>query len=107
MSSCSVTSVVRALDSARAALDEHSRDCGDRVVGVALHPVAHGELAIVELWGLPVLAWEEVSPGKLRLLCDAQGVLIPPVDTCEELLDRWQYHLEGPVASGPPLSGIG
>lgn len=103
MSPCSIARVVRALDSGRAALDEHARGCGDRVVGVALHPVVHAELSIVELWGLPVLAWEEVTPGQLRLLCDAQGVLVPPVDTCQELLDRWQYHLEGPVADGAPV----
>jgi hypothetical protein len=101
MSSCSVARVALAVDSARAALEEHARDCGDRVVGVALDPRTHAELSIIELWGLPVLAWEEVTRGKLRLLCDAQGVLIPQVDTCEELLDRWQYHLQGPVADGP------
>jgi hypothetical protein len=101
MTSCSIAQVVLALDSARTALEEHARDCGDRVVGVALDPGTHAELLIVEFWGLPVLAWKEVTPGKLWLLCDAQCVLIPPVDTWEELLDRWQYHLQGPAADGP------
>jgi len=90
---------VHAIDRGRDALDTHARDCGDRVLGVALHPEDHAELLIVELWGLPVLAWQEVTKGKLRLLCEAHEVLIPPVDTCEELLDRWQHHLERPVPS--------
>ena len=54
--------------------------------------------------GLPVLAWEEVPQGTLRLLCEARGVLIPQVDTCQELLDRWNYHLERPASSEDSLA---
>ena len=52
------------------------------------------------MWGLPVLAREQVPPGNLRLLCEALGVLIPEVDTCQALLDRWNYHLERPSSDG-------
>ena len=51
-----------------------------------------------------MLAWEEVPQGTLRLLCEARGVLIPQVDTCQELLDRWNYHLERPASSEDSLA---
>jgi hypothetical protein len=101
MPSCSIARVGRVLDGIRGVLDDHARDCGDRVVGVSLHPADHAELSIAEVWGLPVLAWEDVPQGKIRLLCDAQVVLIPRIDTCQDLLDRWRYHLERPLPSDP------
>jgi hypothetical protein len=104
MLSCSIARVTRVLGGVSDALDAHARDCGDRVLGVALHPEDHGELSIAEMWGLPVLAWEDVPQGTLRLLCEARDVLIPQVDTCQELLDRWNYHLERPVSSPDPLA---
>lgn len=88
---------------AREAFDAHARDCGDRVVGVALHPDDHDTLSIAELWGLPVLAYDDVPAGTLRLLCEAEGVLIPQVYTFEEVLERWTYHLERPT-SGDSLA---
>jgi hypothetical protein len=104
MPSCPIARVTRVLEGVRDALDTHSRECGDRVLGVALHPEDHGELSVAEMWGLPVLAWEEVPQGTLRLLCEARGVLIPQVDTCQELLDRWNYHLERAASSEDPLA---
>jgi hypothetical protein len=104
MPSCSIARVTRVLDGVRDALAAHARECGDRVLGVALHPEDHGELSVAEMWGLPVLAWEDVPQGSLRLLCEARGVLIPRVDTCQELLDRWNYHLERPASSQDPLA---
>jgi hypothetical protein len=93
---CPIERVTRILGGVHAALEDHNRDCGDRIVGIALHPDDHERLSIVELWGLPVLAWDLVEPGRLRLLCDATGTLIPPVDTYEDLIERWSYHLEVP-----------
>jgi hypothetical protein len=34
------------------------------MVGLALNPHDHAELSVVELWGLPVLAWTEVARGR-------------------------------------------
>lgn len=34
------------------------------------------------------------------MLCEADGVLIPQVDTFEELADRWAYDLKRPVSAG-------
>jgi hypothetical protein len=104
MPSCPIARVTRVLGGVRDALDSHARECGDHVLGVALHPEDHGELSIAEMWGLPVLAWEDVPQGTARLLCEARGLLIPQVDTCQELLDRWNYHLERGVSSEDPLA---
>lgn len=78
----------------------HAANCGDRVLGIALSPDDHRELQIVELWGLPVLAWDEVPAGRYRLLCEATVVLIPDVDTVQELFDRWTYDLPRPMPAG-------
>ena len=104
MVSCPIARVTRVVEGVRDALAAHARDCGDRVLGVALHPEDHGELSIAEMWGLPVLAWDDVPPGTLRLMGEAKCVLIPEVDTCQELLDRWSYHLERPASSGDSLA---
>lgn len=104
MPSCPIARVTRVVQGVRDALDAHARECGDRVLGVALHPDDHDGLSIAEMWGLPVLAWEEVPRDTVRLLCEAGGVLIPEIDTCEELLDRWNYHLERPASSQDPLT---
>lgn len=85
--------VVRIIDGVRANLDEHDRTCGDRVVGVALHPSDHDELKLVEVWGLPVLAWENVPAGRCQLLCEAHGVLTPQIRTFEELQEHWTFAL--------------
>ena len=54
---------------------------------------------MAELWGLPVLAWTEVEDGRYRLLCEAVGVLIPQLDTAEDLLDYWACRLEPPAVA--------
>lgn len=85
------------VEEVRRALDKHKRQCGNRVVGIALDPEAHEELAIAEFWGLPVLAWDEVPKGEIELLCESMGVLVPPHDTVDDLLERWTYHLDRPT----------
>lgn len=82
------------LEGIRDALREHDIACGDVVRGIALDPNDHSELGLAELWGIPALAWDDVPAGQFRLLCDAQGLLIPQVETVEELLERWTYHLD-------------
>lgn len=47
-------------------MEEHDRTCGDRVTAVALDPSDHEELKLVEVWGLPVLAWTNMDKGLLR-----------------------------------------
>jgi hypothetical protein len=73
----------------RDSIHEHAESCGDRVTAIALHPDDFEELALVEIWGLPVLAWGEIPRGGFRLLCDAEGHLIEQVHTVDELLERW------------------
>jgi hypothetical protein len=94
MSECPVHRVVKILVGLRADLEAHAAACGDRVTGIALHPEDHRELCIAEVWGLPVLAWTEVERGNYRFLCEANGVLIPNVETVDELLERWAYDLQ-------------
>lgn len=94
MDSCSIARSVRVVAGIRRSLDEHARSCGDRVTGVALHPDDFLYLGLVEIWGLPVLAWDEVTRGGGRLLCDAVGDLIPEVHTVDDLLEHWAYGLE-------------
>jgi hypothetical protein len=78
----------------RDAITEHDAECEDVVRGIALSSQDHAELGLAELWGIPVLAWDDVEAGKFRLLCERHGVLIPRVDTVDELLERWTYHLD-------------
>jgi hypothetical protein len=86
--------LARVLEGFRGALREHDRECEDVVRGIALNPENHAELKLAELWGIPVLAWDDVAAEQFRLLCDGHGVLIPRVETAEELLERWTYHLD-------------
>jgi hypothetical protein len=98
MSPCPVPRIVRIIEGLRGDLESHASTCGDRPVGVALSPADHAELRVAEIWGLPVLAWAEIEPGHYKLLCEAEGILIPHIDTFEELADRWAYHLQRPVS---------
>jgi hypothetical protein len=86
---------------------DHERDCGDHVVGIALHPQDWEELCVAEIWGLPVLACDDIEAGRLELLCESNGTLIPQVDTFEELRDRWTYHLEAPARQDARSRGSG
>lgn len=104
MTSCPTARITRVINGLRDAFEAHARDCGDRVLGVALHPGDHDDLSIVELWGLPVLAWEEVDVGRVMLLCESTGVLIPPIDTGQDLIDRWRYQLERPLPAADHLT---
>lgn len=90
----SVCRIVRVLEGLREGFLAHADGCGDRVTGVALHPQDHEELGLFEVWGLPVLAWTEVTAGRYELLCEAKGVLIPRIDTFEELADHWTFALQ-------------
>lgn len=101
MASCPIARVTRIIDQMPAAFDVHAADCGDRVLGVAVHPDDFDELSIVELWGLPVLAWDEVSRGTLHLLCEAEGYLVPPVETVEDLLNYCAFQLRPPAQEDP------
>ena len=96
---CPIPRVTRVLLGLEQAFESHAQRCGDRVVAIALHPSDHESLWIVEIWGVPVLAWDEVNRGQLRLLCDAEGVLIQEVHTVDDLLDQWTYHPPHPDAA--------
>lgn len=72
------------------ALDEHEADCSGHVVGFALDPSDHDRVGMAELWSLPVLAWNDVGAGDCRLICDRYGVLVPQVESLDDLLDIWR-----------------
>jgi hypothetical protein len=86
--------LARVVEGICAALREHDGRCDDAVRGIALSLQDHGLLNLAEVCGIPVLAWEDVAEGQFRLLCDRHGVLIPRVETVDELLERWTYHLD-------------
>jgi len=94
MSSCPIARITRILTQSRSDLEDHAAGCGDRVLGVGIHPADFDELAIVELWGLPVLAWAKVPQGTMRLLCESWIVLIPEIETYEDVLDHWTNRLQ-------------
>lgn len=96
MTRCPTQRVVLIIEGVRANIDEHAESCGDRVTGVALNPVEFDELGLVEVWGLPVLAWEDVGPGHCKLLCEAFGILTPEFRTVDELLEHWRFALPRP-----------
>lgn len=99
MTSCPVARVCRILTQARVDFDSHAATCGDRVLAVGFHPADFDELLIAELWGLPVLAFADVHLGAMLLLCEAWAVVIPRIDTYEEVVDQWTNHLQRPGAS--------
>lgn len=107
MSRCPVKRVARLLVHGHDVLDQHACDCGDRVLAFALNPADHEALAIVELWGIPVLGWDVVDQGRLKLVCESDSVLIPPYDTVEDIEDslrRQPAPVRPPNAPGVRLS---
>jgi hypothetical protein len=92
-------SVVKVVAGISCSLDEHARGCCEWVSAIALHPSDYKRLGIVEVWGLPVLAWDHVTLGCLQILCDAQGVLVPQYDTAEEVLAHAEHQLRRPAPS--------
>lgn len=84
--------VAKFVDRARGVLEIHSRACGDRAVGIVLHPDDYARLLVAETWDLPVLSSEHMQRGRLQLLCEARGVLIPEIHTFEDVLEQWQYR---------------
>ncbi len=65
-------------------------------MAIALCEADFENLELVEIWGLPVLAWEEVSAGRVKLLCQRESRLVPPHDTLEDLIESWEYRLQPP-----------
>lgn len=90
--------LVRILDGLRECFDDHAGRCGDRVLAIAISAQDWDELQIAEIWGLPVLASDEITNGRLHLLCEANGLLIPPHDSPEDLIEHWNYRLQPPPA---------
>jgi hypothetical protein len=80
-------------------LDGHAEGCDDRVVGIVISNEDFDELEVAYIWGVPVLASDEIERGRLELLCEAHGTLIPPHDTVQDILDHCQYRLETPRRS--------
>ena len=72
------------------------------MAAVAVSNVDFDELMIVDIWGLPVLAWDKVEPGKVRLLCEAVGTVVAPHDTVDDLEDIWHYRLQPPTGDPQP-----
>jgi hypothetical protein len=59
------------VEGARAALTDHTTRCGDEVHALAINSANFDLLDLTELWGIPVLAWDEVPPMRVRLLCES------------------------------------
>lgn len=68
-------------------------------MGIALSNEDWDALQVAEIWGVPVLAWDEVGGGRVQLLCEAHGCLIPPHDTVQDILDHCNYRLRPPARS--------
>jgi hypothetical protein len=84
--------VGRVIEALRGDFDRHAQSCGDEPLAVALNPTDFDELGMAELWGLPVLAWDKVAPGRLKVLCQAEGYLVPQIDSVEDLQELWELH---------------
>lgn len=65
-------------------------------MAIALSEADFESLEIAEIWGLPVLAWSEVEPGRVKLLCQRESRLVPPHETVEDLIEAWDYRLQSP-----------
>ena len=107
MSRCPVKRVAKLLVHGHGVLDHHGRDCGDRVLAFALNPSDHEALAIVEASGIPVLGWDAVDEGRLKLVCESNSVLIPQYDTVEDIEDslrRQPVPVRLPKAPGVRLA---
>jgi hypothetical protein len=87
---------IRVLDSLAASFAHHAETCGDWVMAIALGDADFEDLELVEVWGLPVLAWDEVGAGRVKLLCQRESRLVPPHDTLEDLIESWEYRLQPP-----------
>lgn len=93
--------VIPIIEGLRKNLDSHALRCGDRILAIALSPEDFDDLQIAELWGIPVLAWDEVPRGRHRLLCEADGILVRNFETFEELAEMWEYDLQPPSHALP------
>jgi hypothetical protein len=78
---------IEILENSRAALEQHASECGDEVHAVLLNPGNFELLGIAELWGILVLACDDVPPKRARIFCERLGRLEPVEDT-EQLSSR-------------------
>jgi len=101
MSSYPTARAVRVVEGVKAALDDHASKCGDRVQAIALNETDLDELRLVEISGIRIWAWEDVEPGRFKLLCEDRGILVPEFDTFEQLQDHWTF---GPQPAPVPSS---
>ena len=87
---------IRVLDGLTTSFALHAETCGDWVTAIALSETDFETLEIAEIWGLPVLAWSEVGPGRVKLLCQRESRLVPPHETVEDLIEAWDFRLQPP-----------
>jgi hypothetical protein len=57
----------------RMALDSHNARCSEPAHAILLNPIDHGLLGWDELWGLPVVASEDVKIKRIRIECDGEA----------------------------------
>jgi hypothetical protein len=98
MSRSQLLRTIRVLDGLTTSLARHAETCGDWIMAIALGETDFEELELVEVWGLPVLAWEEVGAGRVKLLCQRESRLVPPHETVEDLIEAWECRLQPPPA---------
>lgn len=65
-------------------------------MAIAISEQDFDSLELVEIWGLPVLAWTDLDSGRVKLLCQRESRLLPPHDTVEDLIEAWEYRLQPP-----------
>lgn len=88
--------LAKIVEGLRENLAQHDRDCDDWVSLIALHPDDLDDLKVVEMWGIPVVGWDDVPLGNVRILCEGKGFAVPEYSTFEELQETWKYALPRP-----------
>lgn len=73
---------VKNLIAIRAALDDHNSDCPMPARAILLNPVDHHLLGWDELWGVPVVADDQVRVKRIVIDCEgsareAERILLP------------------------------
>ncbi len=92
MKLCRIARLAKIIEGLRGNLDEHGGRCGDRVVGFAFSVADVEELGLCEIWGLKVFACGDVAEGRVTVLCDACGSLIPEFATVDDVVSMSLEH---------------
>jgi hypothetical protein len=87
-----IATAITVIEGIRTSLDQHDTECCKRVSGIVLSEFDHERLRIAELWAIPVLASDSVPDGRVRVLCERFGILMPSFETFEDVEAHWASH---------------